>query len=116
MMEETQVHERLKLGVTQASNVPWLGFGQQHQQLHLSAAAVQQSCNHAVVLACQVMHVLELVMPPPGCLAPGASATLKVTFRPQVSLHILIATLHHCMQCLTALLQATRRYYLLDSI
>jgi hypothetical protein len=31
------------------------------------------------------MHVLELDMPPSGCLAPGASATLKVTFRPVVS-------------------------------
>lgn len=33
----------------------------------------------------QVMHVLELDMPPSGCLAPGASATLKVTFKPVVS-------------------------------
>lgn len=32
----------------------------------------------------QVMHVLELEMPPSGCLAPGASATLKVTFKPLV--------------------------------
>lgn len=39
-----------------------------------------------VVLAVvQVMHVLELDMPPSGCLAPGASATLKVTFKPLVS-------------------------------
>lgn len=35
----------------------------------------------------QVMHVLELDMPPSGCLAPGASATLKVTFKPVVSRH-----------------------------
>ena len=33
----------------------------------------------------QVMHVLELDMPPSGCLAPGAAATLKVTFKPQVN-------------------------------
>lgn len=39
----------------------------------------------------QVMHVLELEMPPSGCLAPGASATLKVTFKPLVRSHTMCA-------------------------
>lgn len=54
------------------------------------AAACIVACEpertHACVLSSrlQVMHVIELEMPPSGSLAPGASATLRITFTPQV--------------------------------
>jgi hypothetical protein len=40
--------------------------------------------------------VLELEMPPSGCLAPGASATLKVTFKPLVRVFAAVAQNVYC--------------------
>jgi hypothetical protein len=40
----------------------------------------------------EVLHVLEVVMPPSGSLAPGAAATLRITFKPQVCTHV-----HGCL-------------------
>jgi hypothetical protein len=67
--------------------VVWLHGNRLHQEQRSTAKSPAEESKELTTpraVCAQVVDVVELDMPPSGCLAPGAAATLRVTFTPKV--------------------------------